>query len=504
MTESFETVFVVASMSFMLIGFRKGATKSWLVAGFLAGIALMFKISALVFIAAVGLFTVVWWLRERTSKPLHGALVFVCGLVIATLPLFFGLLAQGTFTDFARYLSGADRLAPFFNWQSKLTALLKWSTRSPFLPLALLGTLLVMLARQSYFLLPVLWAGAEALALLLPPRADFGWGGFSHYALPLIAAASLVAGIGLGWAWRRIAAKLWQRVGLAILVSAVILATSPSWAKDLQYVMRDKTYPMPGFTAEQEIGRALALVTPERQPVLVLGNSIFYHWADRPPATRFFHYPEFLQTSPLGADASSELRSALDGSSLGAVVLSNSYRQRLPLQVLDGLSEQWVPAATFSYPYQWDTVLYLPRHAEITDGREPVVFEGGITLHGLEARVLSPNTILLRLEWSIGSTLSENYSVFTHLVGPDGSLEAQHDSWPAVGSRPTSSWQTGELIIDYHWLDLPPGSPSGTYEARVGLYQTETLQRLQLLEPMQAEGDFVALHLSLRPQLGSE
>jgi len=504
MTESFETFFVVASMSFILIGLRKGAAKSWLVAGFLAGIALMFKISALVFIAAVGLFTVLWWLRERTSKPLRGAVVFVCGLGIATLPLLFGLLAQGTFADFARYLSGADRLAPFFNWQYKLTALLKWGTRSPILPLALLGTLLVMLERQSSLLLPVFWAGAEAVALLLPPRAEFGWGGFSHYALPLIAAASLVAGIGLGWAWRSTAAKLRQRVGLAILVTALILATGPSWAKDLQYVMRDTTYPMPGFTAEQEIGRALALVTPERQPVLVLGNSIFYYWADRPPATRFFQYPEFLQTSPLGADASFELRSALDNSSLGAVLLSNSYKQRLPLRVLDGLSEEWVPAATFSYPYQWDTVLYLPRHAEIIDGREPVVFEDGIMLLGLEARLLSSDTILLRLEWSTGSPLSENYSVFTHLIRPDGGLAAQHDSWPAVGSRPTSSWQTGERIVDYHWLDLPPGSPSGTYEVRVGLYQTETLQRLQLLEPMQAEGDSVTLHLSLRPQLGSE
>jgi hypothetical protein len=120
-------------------------------------------------------------------------------------------------------------------------------------------------------------------------------------------------------------------------------------------------------------------------------------------------------------------------------------------------------------------------------------------LHQLEATVLSPDTVLLRLEWSTASPLEENYSVFAHLIGTDGALVAQHDSWPAVGSRPTSIWQPGELISDYHWLDLPPGSPSGVYEARVGLYHTETLQRLLLLEPNQTNVDSVSLRLSLGP-----
>jgi len=499
MIESFETAFAIASVSFILIGLRKRAARWWLIAGLMAGIALLFKISALVFVGAFGLFVVLWWFRERTGEPLRAALLFVGGLAIASLPLLFGLLAQGTLADFSRYLSGADRLAPLVNWQDKVAALLSWSTRSPILPLALLGTLLAMLARQPAYLLPVIWLGAETVALLLPPRADFGWSGFSHYALPMIVAASIVAGVGLGWAWRITATKPRHRAGVAVLIVVVVLATVPSWAQDLRYVMRDTTYPMSGFTAERKIGRALALVTPEQQPVLVFGNSIFYHWADRPPAVRYFQYPSFFKTSPLGADAAAELTAALGRSDLGAVLLSNSYRERLPPYLLGTLFEKWIPAATFSYPYQWDAVLYLPRHAQVVDGREPVVFEEDISLHELEATVLSPDTILLRLEWSTASPLEENYSVFAHLIGPDGALAAQHDSWPAVGSRPTSIWQPGELIVDYHWLDLPPGSPSGVYEVRAGLYQTETLRRLQLLKPKQTDVDYVSLRLSLGP-----
>ena len=499
MIESFETVFAVAAIAFILIGIRKHAMRWWLIAGVMAGIALQFKISALVFIGAVGLFLALWWFRERTGEPLRGALLFLGGLTIAFLPLLFGLLAQGTLADFARHLSGADRLAPLVDWQDKVAGLFRWSIRSPVLPLALLGILAAVFARRSVLLLPVIWFGAEVVALLLPPRADFGWGGFSHYALPMIAAASLVVGVGLGWVWRITAAKPWYRAGIGALIGIILLATVPSWAQDFQYVMRDTEYPTPGFTAEHDIGRALALVTPERQPVLVLGNSIFHHWAERPPAVRYFYYPSFFATSRLGVEAATELTAALGGSDLGAVLLFNSYRKRLPPTVLDTLYERWVPAATFSYPYQKDVMLFLPAHADVADGGEPVAFEGGVSLHGLEVTVQSSDAILLRLDWSAESPLEENYSTFVHLRGPDGALVAQHDSWPAIGSRPTPTWQPGELILDYHWVDLPPSLPSGTYEVSVGMYHTDTVQRLQLLEPAQANVDSVSLPLALEP-----
>jgi 4-amino-4-deoxy-L-arabinose transferase-like glycosyltransferase len=499
MIESFETVFAVAGISFILIGIRKRAAKWWLIAGLMAGIALLFKISALVFIGAVGLFVALWWLREKTGEPLRGALLFVGGLTLALLPLLFGLLAQGTLADFARYLSGADRLAPLVDWQGKVAALFQWGTRSPVLPLALLGILPAILARRSAHLLPAIWFAAETVALLLPPRSDFGWKGYSHYTLPMIAAASLVVGVGLGWVWRITATRPKRRAGVVVLIGLVLFATASGWAQDLRYVMRDTEYPMPGFAAEQDIGRALALVTPEQQPILVLGNSVFYHWADRPPAGRYFHYPSFLMTSPLGAEAATELLSALGGSDLGAVLLSNSHRTRLPPAVLDTLYENWVPAATFSYPYQQDAVLLLPRHASVVGGGEPVAFEAGISLQGLGTPVLSTDAILLRLAWSVESPLEENYSAFVHLHGPDGAFVAQHDSWPALGSRPTSTWQPGELIFDYHWVDLPPGSPPGLYKASVGLYRAETMQNLRLLEPTQANVDSVSLRLPLEP-----
>ncbi|NIV27979.1 MAG: hypothetical protein GWN58_00280, partial [Anaerolineae bacterium] len=197
MIENFETVFATASISFILVGLRRRAAIWWLLAGLMAGVALLFKITALVPIGAVGLFIVLWWLRERTDQPLRGALLFLGGLTIVLLLLLFGLLAQGTLADFSRYLSGADRLAPLVDWQGKVAALFQWSTRSPVLALALLGILPAMLARRSAHLLPAIWFVAETVALLLPPRSDFGWKGYSHYTLPMIAAAGLVVGVGL-------------------------------------------------------------------------------------------------------------------------------------------------------------------------------------------------------------------------------------------------------------------------------------------------------------------
>ncbi len=131
-----------------------------------------------------------------------------------------------------------------------------------------------------------------------------------------------------------------------------------------------------------------------------------------------------------------------------------------------------------------------------------------IILHNLVARPLSPSTYLIELEWSATAPVDKDYTVFVHLVGPDGALVAQHDSMPVLNTRPTTSWEPEDPVSDRHWLALPPNSPAGDYTIIVGLYKLETLQRLSLLGseetevaiPLQVPGTGSRLKESVMPQ----
>jgi hypothetical protein len=100
----------------------------------------------------------------------------------------------------------------------------------------------------------------------------------------------------------------------------------------------------------------------------------------------------------------------------------------------------------------------------------------------------------LTLHWRAVAPMDRDYTVFVHLVGPDGQLVAQHDGqpWWEV-SLPTSTWGPGEELRDRHLLKLPPDTPPGTYSLRVGAYYWETLERLPVIENDVTVGDFVEL-----------
>ncbi|MEJ5308385.1 MAG: glycosyltransferase family 39 protein [Anaerolineae bacterium] len=97
--------------------------------------------------------------------------------------------------------------------------------------------------------------------------------------------------------------------------------------------------------------------------------------------------------------------------------------------------------------------------------------------------------------WRAGETGDAPYSVFVHVTPPDAPapLVAQHDSWPALGSRPTYTWVRGEIIADAHPL---PGIPAGTYALRVGFYDAGG--RLAVYGDS-AMGDAVVISLGIGP-----
>ncbi len=112
-------------------------------------------------------------------------------------------------------------------------------------------------------------------------------------------------------------------------------------------------------------------------------------------------------------------------------------------------------------------------------------FDDKIQLLGydLPAARLSPGDSLpLTLVWqSLTSDMRESYTVFVHLVGPDGIIHGQWDQVPGErGKQPTTSWVTNEVVVDPIQVPLAPDAPPGTYRLLVGLYLAPNGSRLPL------------------------
>ena len=128
-------------------------------------------------------------------------------------------------------------------------------------------------------------------------------------------------------------------------------------------------------------------------------------------------------------------------------------------------------------------------------------FAGGVSLKGFRLAegetpldVEAGASIPLTLVWYAEHQPAAAYTVFTHLVGPDGMLWGQWDNPPVWGTHPTTEWEAGETVFDQYLIPVSEDAPTGKYHLLVGLYDPVTGKRLALLnnngEPV---GDYIQL-----------
>jgi len=121
--------------------------------------------------------------------------------------------------------------------------------------------------------------------------------------------------------------------------------------------------------------------------------------------------------------------------------------------------------------------------------------------YSLEAAA-APDTYNLTLVWQALTQPNDDYTVFVHLLQPDGSCAPcvwQQDVMPQQGQYPTSRWRPGEVVVDEYQIVLPEETPPGEYPLEVGLYIAETGQRLRVVVPNLLDGDVVGLRPLLVP-----
>ncbi len=88
----------------------------------------------------------------------------------------------------------------------------------------------------------------------------------------------------------------------------------------------------------------------------------------------------------------------------------------------------------------------------------------------------------LVLYWQAQQKMGADYTVFVHVVGPDGQIWAQRDAPPDNGAYPTWRWAAGEVVADPVRVPLPLDLPDGPLQVVAGMYRPDTGQRLPVLD----------------------
>jgi 4-amino-4-deoxy-L-arabinose transferase-like glycosyltransferase len=314
----------------------------------------------------------------------------------------------------------------------------------------------------------------------------------------------LLIGAGLTWSLCRL--RTWLRVGSAVAAIAFLVtggmalanyytnpafAKSPPWRDVLDHIRRKAlpgdilvyTAPMPEILYYNErAGRLPTTLIPyeEHDPlprvVKALGDTLAVHprvWLIQLPAS--------------SRQVASNVEPWLDRHS---VRLDQTFFRILHLGLYQSPME-----------FAKTMTSQVARFAVSSD--QP---EGTIQLEGfhLGGGTSSPFTIepgkklVLTLVWRALDRPATSYTVFTHIIGRDGTLWGQWDNPPVRGTYPTNNWMPGETVFDQYLIPLKDDIPAGTYSVLVGLYDATSGARLSVLdENAQLIGDSLRLSQSV-------
>jgi 4-amino-4-deoxy-L-arabinose transferase-like glycosyltransferase len=115
-----------------------------------------------------------------------------------------------------------------------------------------------------------------------------------------------------------------------------------------------------------------------------------------------------------------------------------------------------------------------------------------------EEQVRAGDVLHLTLYWQCLAACDVSYTTFAHLLGGDSRIWGQKDSVPGSGTMPTTSWVSGEVIVDEYEIPVSADAPTGEYALEIGMYQAETGRRLPVYDPAgQALGDRILLEIEL-------
>ena len=111
-------------------------------------------------------------------------------------------------------------------------------------------------------------------------------------------------------------------------------------------------------------------------------------------------------------------------------------------------------------------------------------FEGKIRLLGydIDRREAGPGEwVEIELVWQALAPIDKSYTVFLHLMDPDGERVDERDRIPGANAYPTSAWEPGELIRDRYRFLVNDEYRGKSFGFEVGLYLPASGQPLSVV-----------------------
>lgn len=256
------------------------------VAGALAGVALLFKVSAV-----SGLILAVFWLIYCKGSR-RDWLALCLG---AALPLLVGLLHGIATSGLGAYLYSVALFRASGGWGEvpnlTVAAIRGWSTTAGvWMPLALLGAVGTRACRGSTRILIGAWMATSLLG------ASMGGGWTSHYFLQLVPPLSVAAGAGFVWLWSqdRVLARI-EAVGIP-LICFLLFEGSFFLQSPLEGCW--SLYHRPGLQVSRDVAAYIRSNTNENDSIYVaFWQADIYHLARRRSALPYISRVQLLYSA---------------------------------------------------------------------------------------------------------------------------------------------------------------------------------------------------------------
>ncbi len=115
----------------------------------------------------------------------------------------------------------------------------------------------------------------------------------------------------------------------------------------------------------------------------------------------------------------------------------------------------------------------------------------GIRLLGydLPVRIVGPGeTVSVALYWQALDDVRQDYLILLGLKDTEGKISTEGKGRPVDDAYPTTEWDEGEVLRDWHDLALPTDMPRGVYEVFVGVLEGEELLGEVALGQIEVQG----------------
>ncbi len=110
-----------------------------------------------------------------------------------------------------------------------------------------------------------------------------------------------------------------------------------------------------------------------------------------------------------------------------------------------------------------------------------------------QEQVAAGDSFPLTLYWRALDEMNTSYTVFVHVVGPDGIIRGQWDSVPGKATLPTTGWVKDEVITDEYLVPMDEDAPPWQYTILVGMYDPKTDERVPTASSQAPITDFITL-----------